>query len=297
MYNAFVYFRCFATFGIGYSTKKCKAELQSILAHPQTYSENYLRTLSSRLAQFTNLLFTNQANSVASAFEQQYGVTVTLHSPFPTCSSQAQAQSCFSTVQNGVSISYADPIPFTIPQSGKISSISIENMQGELTSGEKSMLIIPFFIISLQPPNLTPSLVLNGNCDVSSQQFYNLGFSDSSTVDFNCANVDSGLIFQPTNPFSQFIGVEANGEWNLILDAQSGVGSLTSFTIEYCIAGTGATSASACSLSSDITRSDLNIPGYRSDSGNGNAYYTTVFRNAQGQELYATISRSLEGMF
>ena len=287
---------CLFALVLGSSTEKCKFELQNVLADPQTYSQNYLRTLSGRLAQFTNLLFTNQANSIVDAFEQEYGVNVQLKSPFPTCQSDGTAQACYSLPLEIESATLNGEYPFAIPQSGPITSISITNIIGQAASSKKSMLDIDFFTISLQPPGLIPAQILVPACQVPDTQNFNFGLSDTSTTAFSCDAVDSATVLLPTSPLSQFNGLEANGEWKLIISGAD-IGFFTGFTFNYCVTGSAASSTPTCSVSSDIARANINVPGYRYDATDGNVYYTTILRSAQGQELYATISRSVEGMF
>ncbi len=145
----------------------------------------------------------------------------------------------------------------------------------------------PFLNVSLVPPNLLSGQVLSPNCQVFNVQPFNFGISDDSTVPLNCSLVDSENIFQPTTPFSQFNGVQANGEWSLILNSAEG-GSIYTFTIDYCIT---VADTSTCSYAYDIARSNLNIPRYRYDSSTGTAYYTKIIRNNRGEQLYVTISR------
>jgi hypothetical protein len=105
--------------------------------------------------------------------------------------------------------------------------------------------------------------------------------------------MSNGLDFQPTTPFTQFTGVEAFGVWKLGFHPADDYGFLRSFSVNYCISS----GASSCSFSSDIARANLNVPGYRYDAASGTIYYTSVLHDTQGQLLYATISRSVEGMF
>ncbi len=116
-------------------------------------------------------------------------------------------------------------------------------------------------------------------------QNFDLGFSDDAATPLDCSKVNLGLIFQPTVPFSQFEGVEASGECNMELDPTDS-GNLDTYSINYCIGVSGA--KSFCSFSSDIARSNLNIPGYRHEGGV--AYYTKILRNSGGEEVYVTIS-------
>ncbi len=259
-----------------------KTELKNILEHSKTFSEEYLKSISDKLSKYSNALFTSQADSIVSAFEQEFGVEIVLQSPFLGCASQ----SCFSvSIVLDVGNFFLQSFPFTIPQSGIIESISIGSLIGTVNPIKKSMsmeLDYPFILVSLQPPLSPPGMVEVPSCEVPILSF-NLGFSDSATTPLNCSETNSGIIFQPTNPFSQFTGVQAQGEWNLIMYTTNG-GDLESFIINYCL-------ASACAYSSDIARSNSNIPGYRYDSSNGIAYYTRIFRNSQGEQLYATISR------
>lgn len=63
----------------------CEAEIENILADPWNYSERYLDKVNEKLKEFSQLLFTPQANSIVSNFEREYGVTITLEQPFPIC--------------------------------------------------------------------------------------------------------------------------------------------------------------------------------------------------------------------
>ncbi len=272
------------------SGSNCKIELNGIVATPMSYYENYLGFLSNELAEFSEILFTSQANSIATAFEQKYGVNVTLRSPFFTCSPSGLSDSCYSLVESPEATISLASFPFTIPQSGNISSISISNMTGSLLEGKKSLLAQNFFSLYLIPPNSVSAPVLEPPCQIQQNENFNLGFSDASEVPFDCTNVDSGVNFQPTTPLSQFNGLEAKGDWILYVQTIANDGRLNTFTINYCLTNQTVTS-SDCIYSSDISRSNLNIPGYRYDSSSGTAYYTKIIRNNADEELYLTISR------
>ncbi len=281
------------------TSNKCESELESVISSPKPYSESYLRKLAGRLAQYSGLLFTAQGASFVSSFEQEYGVTVTLQSPFFTCPTVPVlvAETCYSVTENVVYVDFNNiNYPFNITQSGPITSISIASMNGSVGSSKIVWDTSQFFNVSLQPPTGSPGPVLQTSCTIDIGPF-SIGFSDESTIPFDCTNFDSGVIFAPTTPLAQFDGVEANGEWNLILDAAD-IGTLEFFTIDYCVANDSNNNAvlSSCSLSSDIARSNLNIPGYRYDSAAGMAYLTILLRNVQGEEVYATISRPINGM-
>ncbi len=148
------------------------------------------------------------------------------------------------------------------------------------------MLDDAYLNIYMQPPGGSASAALESTCTLA-DGVYQFGLADSSSIPFNCTNLNSSITFQPTTPFSQFNGLEAGGEWYLIINGTE-FGSLQGFTIDYCIA--------ACSLSSDFARANLNVPGYRYDSADAMVYYTSILRNGQDEEMYVTISRSVKGM-
>ncbi len=261
---------------------KCKFELESVLAAPNTFPENYLRLLSNKLSQFSELLFTSQAASVISSFEQEYGVTVSLQAPFPVDT----ITSCNFYQYDGNSQPFLNgPFPFNITEQGQIYNLSIANIFGTLGNDNKALTATNSVSlqISFQAPNGFTSQVLDASCSFSSRN-YQFGLADSSDIPFDCTTIGGQLTYSPTSPFSQFKGVEANGQWELILFSDDNASSLQTFRIDYCL-------ATQPYYSSDIARSNLNFPGYRFDSGV--AYFTSIDRNSQGEKLYVTISRSL----
>ncbi len=166
--------------------------------------------------------------------------------------------------------------------------MSIPNINGDITTDSKALLAenVPI-MFSLQHPELAIGEIFSATCSISSVSF-TFGLSDLATDAFSCGGIESGSIFLPTDPFSQFKGVEAAGGWKMHVDILREDSSyLNKFTIDYCITP----NSSGSDFSSNIARSNWNIPGYRYDGGV--AYYSSVIRSNQGEELYTTISRTI----
>ncbi len=152
---------------------KRKTELRNILEHPKTLSEKYLKTISDKLCEYSGALFTSQADSIVSSFEQEYGVEIALQFSFLVC----VPQFCFSVSKTVDVDDFAfRSFPFTISQSGPIESISIGSLIGSINMNKKSMEYDhSFWGILLQPPSSSPGVVEIPTCDVVLTSF-NLGF-------------------------------------------------------------------------------------------------------------------------
>lgn len=278
-------------------TSVCTKELAGIVAEVDTGPQIYLHNVSKKFKAFKRLLFTPQASSIVANFEQEFGVNVQLQSPFILCSGSFTAfcNSSSPYFDNGTPISpqiYNLTIPIYDP--GRLTSIYLSAYSG-IVGGEKAAFDFPPIPkATLFPPNGQSVEIYGETCLVRSE--FDFTLSDASTEPFDCTTADSGILYQPTNSFAPFLGTEALGDWILQLNIEA-MTYLQSIALSYCTEQPRIGSGSSCTYSRDIARSNINVPGYRYDSDSGIAYYTTVIRNIDGQELYATISRSIIGMF
>lgn len=282
------------------SVELCKAELNSVLADPWTYSEGYLYQISEKLKVFSGLLFTPQVDSVIANFEQEFGVNVELQQSFPACSTQAP--SICNAVNNtydagsGSISTFGTNFSIEVLDSGSLTTASFSIIEGTV-GGSKAILAVDQFInMTLISPSGLSVPILESTCTVAPDTNFNFGLVDTSPIPFSCSDINAtlSLAFTPTNLFNTFAGQEVYGNWTLNAVAGDVAYFLTLF-FNYCYEDPNFV-PQPCSYTSDMSRSNLNIPGYRYDAGTGMAYFTTLIRNCQGQEMYATISRSVANM-
>lgn len=98
------------------AASKCATELQGLLHEPETFSRSYLETIAEKFRAGAEQLFTSEADSFVSKFEQQWGVTVSISDPTNICGGNGGSQQCQSTtlLVSGVDLDQiiAVPIPF-----------------------------------------------------------------------------------------------------------------------------------------------------------------------------------------
>lgn len=293
--------RCYSSSAEGSSAELCKAELSNVLADPWTYSEGYLYQISEKLKAFSPLLFTPQADSVIANFEQEFGVNVDLQQAFIACSQQGI--SICNSVNNtyGGMDGYVNPnTNFTIQvnDSGSLTTASFSVIAGNTLVSKKSMFaeIGEFLNLTLKSPSGLSVPILQSSCIISDYTAFDFGLVDTSPIPFSCSDINAtiSLAFTPTNLFSNFVGQEINGNWTLMAESTADT-TVSDLIFNYCYADPNAVTQ-ACPYTSDMSRANLNIPGYRYDAASGMAYFTSLIRNGQGQEMYATISRSVATM-
>jgi hypothetical protein len=266
-------------------SSKCSAELQGIVFEPQTYGKDYMTKVASEFNRGKALLFTAQADSYISTFEQQWGVTVTTESPFNICS----ALTANTTTRIPVTLTPSGPYYyFTIPEG---EAFTIQDLTIDVTGNPfgsagwgNYALTTPASIGSV-----VITLMFNTCAGSSTTGPLSLGFADGGTGSIDCDNQNAGTIVAPVDSLAQLNGLSSAGDWtlfayngnNLLIDTLTLTNSQTAFPI---------------SCSRDVMKALTNIPGYRYDSATQTAYYTEDVFDSNGNFKQVTISRSISGM-
>ena len=91
----------------GLKRESCPKELQETIARPNECAQSYLESLNDKLKRQTDLLFSSRQQEVISSFENTFGVSVSVNSPFPYGSqsnSNVTGETCIQFVNDTVSI-------------------------------------------------------------------------------------------------------------------------------------------------------------------------------------------------
>ncbi len=146
--------------------------------------------------------------------------------------------SCFPFVSNDVPVNIS-PVAgeysstLEIPFEGIVQDLNVINIEGD--HGNTGQLII-----SLVSPSGTEVILTAEVC--SDTQNFNLGFDDSSDLEVIDCPATSGLAYKPNQALSTFIGESTQGTWTLVIndEVSGGGGSLNNWSIEVCVANSGA---------------------------------------------------------
>ncbi len=294
---------CFLNTVIAAKDLKCSRSLQEILLQPRSYAKNYLENVPNKFRSGSDLLFTSQASSYIAAFEQPWGVSVSVATPDDICAPQSELI-CFDfgksypglgqrVVANGFNSSSTTidpPIPYPME------SFSLKVLRGNYSDSTPQDYFFSVNIIA--PESNTVNLVnLTNGCQT---QTFNFSLADTGSLPIGtqngtCVGINSTPIITIFKPFQSFaetlIGKTLlGGQWSLFFINQNANETLyiQEFTFNACYKQTAAPTCS-----SDIMHSLLNVPGFRMDSGI--AYLTEEIYAADGQMRLATISRPIEG--
>lgn len=148
--------------------------------------------------------------------------------------------------QGGCNTLVSTDVPKAIPQNATVTSIivvpdfgSITDINVRMNGDHTRARDLTFELRS--PSGTTIELIdVDDPCNGGGDNF-NLGFDDESSLtigsDLPCPPTD-GNDYQPDQDLSTFDGEEVNGTWTLLItDVRTEVGTLQSWSLEYCISG------------------------------------------------------------
>ncbi len=266
-------------------SEKCTNELGGIVYEPQTYAREYMTKVAANFNLGRAALFTPQADSYISSFEQDWGVTIQVLDADSICLTNIVTNCSTALSEPLKSLLTSDPeLYIPIGNNVTISSISI-SIEGQVPGSGG------FGTYNLTSPSgtvveLSATPICVGE---SIDDYFNLIFTDDAPSTYDCATQNSSIILAPTQPLSIFAGEYSGGFWNLTSSIVEG--SLYSAQITYC------QSSSDITCSRDAMKALTNIPGYRYDSGSQMVYYTEDVFDAFGNFRQVTISRPINGLY
>ena len=280
-------------------SEDCSKTLQGIISKPNECAQNYLENINEKLKLQTPLLFGPQQQQVIDNFENTFGVTVTVNSPFPSATQSSGLSSgeiCIPFTNNTATTIPGGTVAYFGFDNTAYSDYAISNMYISLNAVypdiENSEVSLTYFD---EDPYQSLSLISFPTSCSGDPGFVGT-FADgvTETVENFCDSLTSGMTFQPAGGSNAIMtSIEDNDvKFNTPIYLFTRSGLITQFnsaTLTICTTDpVPITITQNFNYTSDIAQSKLNIPGFRKDSGN--YYYTSEYQYIDGQMLDITIS-------